>query len=497
MNLKLTKTCSASLMLLLMASCADGIDDNERFSSGVTNTQLQSPELTSDCFATIMNSDGSESVKVTWPVVFGAGGYLCNVAIVDDPANPNFVVTDSVIDGCTVTFEKLEDTKYEVSVKSLGNDKLNNREAESASVYAYSTLVPAMTVPEGAEISQWITEQLATATSEDGEIGFELEAGKTYNLDGALDFGLNKVTFRGDKANRPTVVVGAEGRITTQAGLKLKFMNFDCTNSEQYGLFVLSDTPDESISTEALGFKADGGNQNGYVIMDPIVIQECNVKGLKNSLLYGNKNPWSLWDFRINDCIVQLNNEGSNGVINLYGGGNGLIKEMRIENSTFYNLVANSTAYFIRYSNTSNANPKKIFGNGNNSTTHVVTHCTFSKTFSNKDFGNMMPNTNTVSTTVDHCIFYDVYRLYQYFQSNAYRSTSFNTICGISASVNSNDNGGRKDSNGNPYATEEDPQFVGPTLQEFDLTQAKGGVNFQPTAPYAVENKIGDPRWYE
>lgn len=497
MNLKITQTCSASLLLLLAASCADGIEDNERFSGGVTNAQLESPELTDDCFATMMNPDGSESVKVTWPVVYGAGGYLCNVAIVDDPTNPVKLIIDSVIDGCSVTFDRKEDTKYEFSLKTLGNEKLNNTDAQSPSVFAYSTLVPALTVPVGAEISEWINAQLSESTSTE-EIGFELKAGETYNLNGTLDFGMNKVTFRGDKANRPTVIVGPEGCISTQSGLKLKFMNFDCSTATQGGLLVLSNTPNEALSTEALGYKADGGNQNGYVITEPVIIQECNVKGLTKSLLYGNKTSWSLLDFRINDCIVQLNHEGSNSLINLHGASNGLIKDMRIENSTFYNLMKNGSAYFLRYSNSSNANPKKIFGNGNNSSTHVISHCTFCKTFSNKDFANNMSNTNTVSLTVDHCIFYDVFRLYQYLQNNAKRSTTFNTIFGVDGGKpNNNDIGGRKDKDGNPYATEEDPQFVGPFLQEFDLTQKLGGVNFKPTAPYATANQIGDPRWYE
>lgn len=65
------------------------------------------------------------------------------------------------------------------------------------------------------------------------------------------------------------------------------------------------------------------------------------------------KKPWTLRDFRITDCIVQMNNAGSNGVINLYGA-TGTIKDMTIKNSTFYNLVKNSSAYFIRYKITHN-----------------------------------------------------------------------------------------------------------------------------------------------
>ena len=100
-----------------------------------------------------------------------------------------------------------------------------------------------------------------------------------------------------------------------------------------------------------------------------MIIQECMIKNLKNSLLYGNKKPWSLRDFRVVDCIVQLNNSGSNSILNLYGANptNGLIKNLTVRNSTFVNIVKNSSGYFIRYANSSNAQPKKIFGDNDNS----------------------------------------------------------------------------------------------------------------------------------
>lgn len=494
MNFKIVCGIFCLSSILFIVSCADGIDDSEKFSGGVTNAQLESPTIDDTNFSTLLNSDGSESVKVTWPVVYGAGGFQCKVSIVDDPSNP-IVVLDSIVDGCSTVFTKIEDTKYELCIKTLGNEKLNNKEAVSATVYAYSTLVPATTVPEGQEISEYIKNNLVAS---DKEQGFELLGGKTYYLNGVVDFGLNAVTFRGDKTNRPTIILGPEACLTTQGGLKIKFINFDCTSMEKTGLLTLSDNPDESISTESLGYKAAGANQNGYVINNPVVFQDCNVKNLKNSLLYGSKKNWSLREFRITNCIIQLNNEGSNSFLHLQGGSNGLIKNLTVKNSTIYNLVKNGSAYFLRYSNASNSQPKKIFGDNDNSSTHIITNCTLCKTFSNKDFANNMTTANSVKMVVEYTIFYDVFRLYQYLQNNNIKTTRFNTIWGVDGGTpNSNDTGGRKDNNGNPYTTLEDPQFVGPFLQEFDLTQAKGGVNFRPTGAYAVENKSGDPRWYE
>ena len=65
--------CCAAMMVFAV-SCAQGFDDEETFSGGVTNTQVESPTLSADSFSTVVNADGSESVKVQWPVVFGAGG---------------------------------------------------------------------------------------------------------------------------------------------------------------------------------------------------------------------------------------------------------------------------------------------------------------------------------------------------------------------------------------------------------------------------------------
>jgi hypothetical protein len=80
----------------------------------------------------------------------------------------------------SLTNWKIQISSY---VKTLGNDNLNNKEAASATVYAYSTLVPAVTIPEGTDIAEYIMANLQSSTQEQG---FELLAGKTYTLNGLL-----------------------------------------------------------------------------------------------------------------------------------------------------------------------------------------------------------------------------------------------------------------------------------------------------------------------
>ena len=485
----LSSVCYAPLAVaLVMSSCAEGVDDNERFNAGVSNTQLESPELDPNTFKIQINADGSESVEVSWPVVFGAGGYLANVQDITNPANPVAIVKDSVIDGCKFSFPRLVDTKYEVSVSTLGNDKLNNTASATPTIAMYSTFLPATIIPEGMEISQFIAANLEASTE---ETAFELEAGKNYKLTGEVNFGLTPITLRGDKYNRPFVEVSEEGVIVTQAGLKIKNINFDCSSSKPESSFIkLSPTPDASISTEALGFKALGANQNGYVIMGQIAIESCNFRNLPGSIIWGNKQPYSRNDFRITDCIVQMKNATSKTFIDFSSasGNTGLVKSMTLKNSTFYNLEENKSAYFFRYSNPSNADPQKTFGTGATSI-HTYDHCTLDRTFTGKDFANNMPTVERFEVVWKDNIFYDVFRIYQYIRSNnVKRTTEGNVIYGPLSGINSNDL---------KYATEANPEFAGPTLLEFNLDEAKGGVNYRPQAAICVENKTGDPRWYE
>lgn len=485
----LSSVCYASAMMgLVMSSCAEGCDDDERFNAGVSNTQLESPVLDPNTFKTQINADGSESVEVSWPVVFGAGGYLANVQDVTNPANPTYLIHDSVIDGCHFSFPRYVDTKYEITVSTLGNEQLNNTGSQTPAIAEYSTFLPATVIPRGQEISQFIAANLQASEE---EVAFELEAGQSYTLTGEVNFDLTPITLRGDKYNRPFVAISGEGCLVTQAGLKIKNINFDCSAAEQQSFIKLSSEPSESISTEALGFKALGANQNCFVIMGQIAVESCNFRNLPASILWGNKKPYALNDFRITDCIVQMNNASSATFINLWDSSisTGTLKTMVLKNSTFYNLVENNSAYFFRYANPSSADPQKIFGTGATST-HTMDHCTFDRTFSGKDFANNMPTVNRFEVVWKDNIFYDVFRIYQYIRSTSVPTTTENNVVwgNFSGIPNSNDL---------KYAENIDPNFVGPTLQEFNLDEAKGGVNFRPQESTCVANKIGDPRWFE
>ena len=152
---------SCAALAILLSSCADdGFDDKERFTSSTQNAQLQSPRIEASDLSVVNNPDGTESVRVQWPVVPGAIGYQASVAIVEDPQNPEYIVKDKIIDGCSMTFDRREDTFYKIYITALGDKKLNNTDAPEPSVVDYSSYVTAIDIPEGEEISAFINANL-------------------------------------------------------------------------------------------------------------------------------------------------------------------------------------------------------------------------------------------------------------------------------------------------------------------------------------------------
>lgn len=485
--------CCATAMLALVSSCAEGIDSNETFSSGagITNAQLEAPVLDLENFKVQTAGDGSQTVDVSWPVVYGAGGYLANVNIVNNPDNPIALVKDSVIDGCHFSFKREVDTKYEVSVATMGNEKLNNKGSESPAVVQYSTMLPAVEIPEGIEISQFIAQNLPAGSTD--EIAFALIPGKTYQLSGMADLGIANVTIRGDRYNRPLVVVSAEGGFLNQNGINLRNINFDMSDASAASLISMNGTPDPRFSTEALGIKALADNvKDGYIVMNPVSIEGCNIRNLHGSLIMTQPvnegtSGWAFKNIIVNNCVVQFDKTNSNPAINLEKNwGFAGIASMTLKESTFYNL-ANFKCRFIRYG--VRMRPEQAFGPGA-TTEHSISYCTFFKTFTDDQFGNNFDNSQ-LHAVITNCIFYDINRLDQYCFRNGTTREGRNNVAWLAGSEP------KLHANVLKICDEVDPDFVGPTTKMFNLDLPKGGVNFRPQAAICIDNKIGDPRWFE
>ncbi len=497
--------------MTLCASCTEGADCDERFSGGVTNTQLEAPSVEGFVISSQTNSDGSESLVVEWPQVYGAGGYLVTVAIVDDPANPVFLPVKGqaqegegenvFIDGCRIVFDKMEDTKYEIRVKAAANDKLNNKESVEASVLAYSTLVPATKIvhAENPDIAAFINAYMAenAETLKAGheadvnyEIAFELEAGKTYTLNEAVDFGLITTTLRTDsKTNNATVVIGENGQIILQAGLKIKYINFDATNLKK-GFFYLSDSPDESIKDANLKYKGGsatykdlGAEKGAYIIEDPITFQNGMIKNLNNGLLYAGKG-YGVMDFRVTNSIIQVN--GSKTQFIRMQSGNTAIKDLTFRESTIYN--AKSSEFFLVALN--NQNRPKVFGSAAATSAWRFEKFTLYLPGNDKKSGDRLKDDGGHINYLTDAIFFNLREI-----GNLKKNFEINNT-----TVYNNKRAGDSKAYDSDYiktgAEPVDPGFVGPVDVELDLTKPNGGVNFKPTSAPCVEGKRGDPRWF-
>ena len=134
---KWVSACCIGIAGVMAASCAqDGFDEDEQFVSEVTNAVMTSPS--SDDITITASADG-KTRTATWPLVKGAGGYLVTVINKDVPDEP--IMKDSIVDGCSVTFQSEEDVNYLLTIKTLGNSKNNNKDAEKATEKAFTTFI--------------------------------------------------------------------------------------------------------------------------------------------------------------------------------------------------------------------------------------------------------------------------------------------------------------------------------------------------------------------
>lgn len=320
-------------MIFSMGSCAGDGFDEETFSAGVTNTQLESPEASKVAFSKIA---GTSNVNVTWPLIVGAGGYQFSMYIVDDPSNPVAVVKDSIIDGCSVACPFQDDTNYKVEVRTLGNEKYNNKDAATASVAVWSTLVAATTIPSGTNLSTYFTENPITS-GKDVEVAFELESGGSYTLSESLDFGVNNVQLRGNKIVHAKVQFtgDASGIITCGGGLTLKFIDFDCDAAVSGTFLKFGTVPDEILGVGDYG-----------IVTNPIMIQSCNIKNVKNKFIDINGKKYAVQNLIIRDCVAEFYQNAD--LINFSGSGKSFVRDLEISNTTLYSHLQ-SNKRFIRY----------------------------------------------------------------------------------------------------------------------------------------------------
>ena len=92
-------------------------------------------------------------------------------------------IVEKVVDGCSLTLSRSEDTNYKFSIKTLGNTKYNNKDAESATEMSFSTFTPSFaTIPAGIDLTTWFAENPIPEEAITTNLCYDLEAGQEYYI---------------------------------------------------------------------------------------------------------------------------------------------------------------------------------------------------------------------------------------------------------------------------------------------------------------------------
>jgi len=445
-------------MMLFLSACNKGFDQDWTFSAGVENTTLESPSAEGVTFTP--SPDGS-TVKIDWPVVYGAGGYQFSLYIVDDPENPVAVGTeDEFVDGTSATRDLLEDTNYLVAVKAMGNEKYNNAGATSATSVNFDTFLETTIIPDGTDLTQYFTEN--PIVDNGVEIGYQLESGGIYTVSGEINFGTAYIRLRGNKYEQHPTVTMSAGFKSQGGGTKFKFIDFECSGIPTDGMFYgFIDIPEGAQLVNS-----------AVMVTNPIVFELCNFEALPVPLYWDNGKNYAVQTLLIKDCFAEVTDQGRF----IYNSSNGSIKDFKIENSTVYK---NNTGTDL-WMQLSTSNNVTKFGWATGSFTY--NNCTF------YGFGRMHNSNqyakNYIYTTVKSCLFLDMLdsqtarRILPGGNLNSIETFDNNTYWnhGVSEDYGSYDKSGT--------TLDEDPMCADPASGDFTVGN-----------PNTIARGIGDPRW--
>lgn len=467
----------AAVGALLLSSCAqDGFDDDERWNSSVTGAELKSPEAENISISS--SPDGSQTV-ISWPVVYGAGGYECTVIDVTDAENPAVVdgIQDSLIDRCQIAVTREADHYYKFSIKTAGNDKLHNTGAEIATLVEFNSVtVVFATIPDGEDITTFIQDHPMPDEAKNKEMAYDLVAGGQYTMSGSVDFGNKRVQLRTkDETNPATITMTGNASISTSTGMSIKNVNIDCSASND-PFIAYSKTPDESI----LGVIS--GDNEYYDIQQSLLIENCKITGVNDYFIYDNNIKYCLGTAIVRNCVVQLTGTEVSGIIRFQGG---FINYLTIDKSTFYGTDGADANYFVQYNNNGRCSRA---GYTTNSITY--SNCTFYNVAYTGQWGNYsgFQGQETSYWNMTNCIFVNcgnnqiTRRFLAGRQGTANRNFANNTYMYDGAFESTDGIVSGYDESGT--AIESDPMFADPTNGDFTVRGSE-----------QLSKRTGDPRW--
>jgi len=466
--------------IFILTSCAgDGFtDESFRSGNGVTNTQLTTPSV--DDIKIEASTDGSKQT-ISWPVVYGAGGYK---AVLTNTTT-NEVMVDSIIDNLSFAAPREEDTNYSFALQVLGNSTLGNTDGEIV-LKDYSTFTATYaTIPGGSNLNEYFASN-PIPDDQTEELNFDLEAGATYTLTDQLGFNYHKVCLRStNKGNPATIEIGDNASFVVSNNFSLKYLNVDVKASAEtcrpiIELYNYETEPDEKILHKP---------QNYYMITSVNIIG-CIITNVIGNLIYDNNKAYCISGLTIKNSIVQLNtvkekisNEAF--IAFQYGG----VKDVNINNSTFYQTgTGDQFKYFMRYNNSVRAD--RITGSNTDFTTFTYTNNTFYNLCDPKEgqWFNCKGVANYSVYNIANNIWYDCTsgQIARRMKGDGQLGTSsqatwlHNTYWKDGAPYDQ----GEHDASGTILTT--DPAFEAPELGDFT-----------PTGADQVAYQTGDSRWFE
>ena len=163
-------------------------------------------------------------MTISWPVVYGSGGYEVQVFDVSDDAE---ALLSKKVDGCSVKMAREEDMNYKIMVRSLGNTSLNNKEAAIAKDTVYSTFSKTFDKIPSGDLYEYFQSKPIPEDATD-ELNFDLESNGHYTLSKPLEFNYHKVVIRtADKNNHATITLGEGANFVVSNNFTLKYVDVD------------------------------------------------------------------------------------------------------------------------------------------------------------------------------------------------------------------------------------------------------------------------------
>ena len=478
--------------------------------------------------------EATATLTVEWGFVDGATGYAVEVVKTAQVDETGMTETSESVYNQTTDRNKVDLTvayggEYKIKVAAVGDGKLYLDSDAAETVYFWYV------APTTVEAGDLATTLPALFGAADEEVTFALVAGRNYTLNAPIDFGGRRVTVKSmanvgteaepvivENGAHAVVVLGTDGTFRTGNSLTLKNLSIDASAQvaadgtvTKPGYLEGRTSPGWGIiegSFDAAALAAASQEADGLqnYLLNNITIDGCYVKNVPCNFTHAGDYAWAFNAINITNSIIQLNNNGHYGdatVFGTYGGGLqpdggtnwrvGAVKDLKVENSTIYNIQKNSKNRMLRW-------------NGNNRSHHFVGDVTVSITFNNvtlsqvmtaKEFANGTWNNKDWATiTFTNNVYRDCFRVLNKMNVRGCTNVVTNNLGWCTGVDESGDPEGSK---GDDESTIEELggdaavkwtafNFGGDVNAQLDLTKENAGVNFKASAAAAGQ---GDSRW--